>query len=201
MRTLNFGSRRSVSAEVLLAFPRNLVRWLRRPGVGLILAVQLAMIGARPAAHEWAFARGRAIRGGAGNTAAIFSRVGDVQWIIAVKTANTTVDLTAGTIYLIFTADATNGGRVEKIIIMPLGTNTASVLRLWINTGGVTGTAANNTQIRDISLPATTVSQVAAIGALEVPLNIAMPPAYTLYATVGTTIAAGVDVTAVAGKY
>lgn len=183
------------------AFPLNLLRWLRRPGVGLVLSIQLAMIGARPAGHEWVYARGRALAGGAGNTAAIFSRVGDIQWAQAVKTANTTVDLTAGTISLVFTADASNGGRVEKVIIMPLGTNIASVLRLWVNNGGATGTIANNIQIRDISLPATTVSQIAAIGALEVPLNIAMPPAYTLYATVGTGIAAGVDVTAVAGKY
>jgi hypothetical protein len=137
----------------------------------------------------------------AANTAQIYSRLADIQFGPTVLTANTTVDLTAGTIYLIFTADATNGGRVEKLIIMPLGTNVATVLRIWLNNGGVTGTRANNNQIRDVTCPATTVSQVAAIGALEVPLNIALPLGYTIYVTTGTTVAAGFDVTAVGGKY
>ena len=188
---------------ILRTFPLHLWQWIRRPGVGVILAWQLAMIGARPVLgiEPYLYPGLRMIAGGAGNTAAIFSRVGDIQWINAVKTANTTTDLTAGTVYLIFTADATNGGRVEKLIILPLGTNIATVLRLWINNGGVTTTAENNTQIRDITLPSTTVSQLAALGALEIPLNIALPPGYRLYATVGTTIAAGVDVIAVGGKY
>lgn len=187
--------------EILQRFPLNFFRWLLRPGVGLILACQLAMIGARPATGiDWTLAR-RAIAGGAGNTSPIYSKVGDIQWINTVITSNTTTTLAAGTVYLIFTSDATNGGRVEKVIIMPLGTNVATVLRLWINNGAVTTTAANNTQARDITLPATTVSQVAAIGALEIPVNIALAIGYALYATIGTTIAAGVDVVAIGGKY
>jgi hypothetical protein len=138
----------------------------------------------------------------AANTAPIYSRSADVQWTTNnVVAANTTTDLTSGTIYTLFTADATNGGRVEKVIILARGTNVATVLRLWVNNGGATGTAANNTQVRDITVPATTVSQVAAVGALEVPLNIALPPAYVLIATIGTAIAAGLWVTVVGGKY
>jgi len=186
--------------RTVCVFPLNLFRWLRRPGVGLLLAVQLAMIGARPA-RDYAWLGRRAIAGGAGNTSAIFSRVADIQFGPTVLTANTTVDLTAGTTYLIFTADATNGGRVEKLVFMPLGTNTATVLRIWLNNGGSTGTRANNNQIRDVTMPATTVSQVAAIGAIEIPLNIALPPAYAIYITTGTTVAAGFDVTGIGGKY
>ena len=51
----------------------------------------------------------------AGNTTPIYSKVADWQWVSGITTANTTKDLTAGTSYLVFTADATNGGYVKKI--------------------------------------------------------------------------------------
>ena len=137
----------------------------------------------------------------AANTSPIFSKVGAVGWVVGVATANTTVDLTAGTIYLVFTADATNGGYVNKLIFQPLGTNTASVGRVWINNGGVTSTAANNTQFQDVTLPATTVSQVAGVGATVVSLDLALNPGYRIYVTLGTTVAAGFTVTAIAGSY
>ena len=137
----------------------------------------------------------------AANTTPIFSRLADIQWIITVLTANTTKDLSSGTIYLIFTADATNGGRVEKLVIMPLGTNTATVLRIWINNGGVTTTPASNTLYKDVTMPGTTNSEVAALLPTEIPLDLALPAGYRLYVTTGTTVAAGFDVTAVGGKY
>ncbi len=137
----------------------------------------------------------------AASTTPIYSRVGDIGGFITALTANTTTDLTAGTIYLAYTADITNGSRVEKMIFMPLGTNVATAVRIWVNNGGATTTAANNTQIKDFTAPATAVSQVAGIGALEVPLNLVLPPAYTLYVTIGTTIAAGLRITTIAGKY
>lgn len=137
----------------------------------------------------------------AANTTPIYSRIADIQFNPLVLTGNTTTTLGAGTIYLLFTADPTNGGRVERVIIMPLGTNAATVFRLWINNGGVTTTATNNTQIRDITIPATTVNQAAAIGSIESILNVVLPPAYTLYATLGTTVLAGFAVTVFGGKY
>lgn len=135
------------------------------------------------------------------NTKPIYSRKPDVQWVNAVVTANTTTDLTSGTIYLVFTADATNGSRVEKLRIRSLGTNVATVLRVWINNGAVTSTAANNTLFTEITAAATTASQVAAIAELEITMNLALNPGYKIYVTTGTTIAAGYDVTAVAGDY
>jgi hypothetical protein len=137
----------------------------------------------------------------AGNTSPIYSRVGDIGGFITALTANTTTDLTAGTIYLAYTADATNGSRVERMRFMPLGTNVATAVRIWVNNGGATGTAGNNAQIQDFTAPATTVSQVAGIGVIEIPLNLVLPPAYTLYVTVGTTIAAGLRISTIAGKY
>lgn len=136
------------------------------------------------------------------NTTPIFTRLGDIQWAITVTTANTTTDLTTGTTYLAFNADATNGGYIQKIRFRTLGTNVATVARVWINNGGPTGAAAtNNVLFDEISLAATTVSQVAATSIYELPMNIALPAGYKIYITLGTTVAAGYDVTVVGGKY
>lgn len=137
----------------------------------------------------------------AGNTTPIFSKIGDIQWINSVLAANTTIDLTSGTSYLVFTADATNGGYVQKLRIRSLGTNIATVLRVWINNGSTTATAANNTLYDEVSLAASTVSQTSALSLYELPLNFAMPNGYKIYVTLGTAVAAGYDVIAVAGKY
>jgi len=138
----------------------------------------------------------------AANTTPIFS--GSPSIGIAdgtVNTANTTKDLTAGTIYLVFTADATDGSRVSKIVWQPLGTNVATAGRIWINNGSSTGTATNNTLLRDLTLSATTNSEVAAIGNTEVLLDIALPAGYRMYVTIGTGVAAGFDVTVIGGNY
>jgi hypothetical protein len=136
------------------------------------------------------------------NTAPIFTRLGDIQWAITATTANTTTDLTTGTAYLAFAADATNGGYIQKIRFRSLGTNVATVARVWINNGAPTGGAASNQTLYDeISLAATTVSQTAALAVYELPMNIALPIGYKIYITLGTTVAAGYDVTVIGGKY
>lgn len=135
------------------------------------------------------------------NTTPIFSKLGDIQWINTVLTANTTTDLTTGTSYLVFTSDATNGGYVQKLRIRPLGTNIATVLRVWINNGSATTSAVNNTLYDEVSLAASTVSQTSALALYELPLNFALPAGYKIYVTLGTTVAAGFDVISVAGKY
>ncbi len=135
------------------------------------------------------------------NTTPIFSKIGDIQWINSVTAANTTTDLTAGTIYLVFTSDATNGGYVQKLRIRSLGTNVATVMRIWLNNGSATGTATNNTLYDEISLAASTVSQTSALAVYELPLNLALPAGYTIYVTLGTAVAAGFSVSAIAGKY
>ena len=137
----------------------------------------------------------------AANVSPIYSRLGDIQWIDTVLAANTTTDLTAGTTYLIFTSDATNGGRVDKLRVPPLGSNIATVLRIWLNNGSTTATLANNTLYYESTMATTTVSQVAALTAVEIALGIALPAGYKLYATLGTAVAAGFDIVAIAGKY
>ena len=148
----------------------------------------------------------------AGNTTPIYSRVGDIQWGAAdgdggaagpLKTANTAKDGT-GTVLTVFTADATNGGRVDRISIRAVGTNVATVLRVFVNNGSTNSTVANNTLVTEITCPATTISEVAQLADVTIsgtPFPLVLPPGYKLLVTIGTTVAAGLRVTAHGGKY
>jgi hypothetical protein len=138
------------------------------------------------------------------NNQPIFTRLADVQWTISAMTvANTTTDLTSGTIYLAFSADSTNGGYVQRIRFRTLGSNSnATVARIWVNNGLTTATAANNALFDEITLPTTTVSQVAAQANYELPLNFALPAGYGIYITLGTApTSAGWEATVIGGKY
>lgn len=137
----------------------------------------------------------------AANTAPIFSLLGDIEWgATAITTANTAKDGT-GTVLNVFTADATNGGFVQRIRFRAAGTNVATVARVFINNGSTNATAANNILWDEITLAASTLSEVAALAVYELPLNFALPPGYKLNVTVGTTVAAGYYVSVIGGKY
>jgi hypothetical protein len=137
----------------------------------------------------------------AANTQPIFSKAADIQWgAAALLTANTAKDGT-GTVTTVFTADATNGGFVQKLLARPIGTNVASVLRVFINNGSTNATVANNTLIGELTLPATTLTEVAAQTDFVLPLNFALPLGYKLNCTVGTTVAAGYQLTVIGGKF
>jgi len=117
-------------------------------------------------------------------------------------TANTTKDLSSGTIYgPIFTGKAVDGSRLDFIKVRALGTNIATVVRVWINNGSVTTTAANNALYLERTISATTVSETAEQPDIILPLNISLPAGYRIYATFGTAVAAGFHLTAVGGDY
>lgn len=134
------------------------------------------------------------------NTKPIYSKVGDCQWIAGSTIANTVMDGT-GTTTTVFTADATNGGYVQRVLLRALGTNVATANRIWINNGTASSVATNNTLVADTSLPATTASNSAALAPVDVPLNLALPPGYKLIQAFGTAVAAGWQATAIGGKY
>lgn len=136
----------------------------------------------------------------AANTAPIFTRTPKVQWANGITAANTAKDGT-GTVDTVFTADATEGSYVERLIVRPRGTNVATVLRVFMNNGSTNATASNNALIAEQGLAATTNTEVAAIAGAVVPLNIVLPPGYKLNVTLGTAVAGGYVVTAVGGDY
>lgn len=114
-------------------------------------------------------------------------------------TANTATDGT-GTVSTLMTA-GTNGAFVEKVLVRHLGTNVQTVVRIFINNGSTNATAANNRLIREITVPANTLSQTAASLATDIPINIPLQAGYSLLATNGTTIAAGLALTTIYGDY
>lgn len=122
------------------------------------------------------------------NSEPIYSRVADIQWIGAITTANNTKDLTTGTTYTVFTADATNGGYVRELRIKadPANNTAATVFRIFVNNGSAVGTATNSIFIGELGVPATTASASSALPDFVYPLNFALPPAYKIIITIGT---------------
>lgn len=117
-------------------------------------------------------------------------------------TANTTKDLSSGTNYgPIFTGKAVDGSRLDFIKVRPLGTNVATVIRIWVNNGSATTTAANNALYLERTLNSTSVSETAENPDIILPLHISLPAGYRIYATFGTVVAAGFHLTAVGGDY
>ena len=99
------------------------------------------------------------------------------------------------------TADPINGTRIEKLVWQPLGTNVASAGRAFLNNGQSNTTATNNIYLDDVTLAASTLSEVASMAGTEMPLDIVVPPFHKINVTLGTAVAAGYAVYAVAGSY
>lgn len=110
-----------------------------------------------------------------------------------IATANTAKDGT-GTVVTLYTAGA-NGSKVGNIQVAYTGTSVATVLRLFINNGSTNATAGNNTLFKSITVPANTLSEVAAAADITTELNITLPPGYKINATIGTTVAAALALT------
>jgi hypothetical protein len=138
----------------------------------------------------------------AANTSPIFTLTPDIQWAISATTANTTKDLSSGTIFQVFSA-GTDGSFVQRIRFRTLGLNSAATVgRVFINNGQTTTTAANNVLWDEISLPTTATAETSAQSNYELPLNFALPPNYRIFVTLATAPnAAGWSITVIGGDY
>ena len=101
-------------------------------------------------------------------------------------------DGTDADVKVLFTAGATDGSYVSKLICTPISTSGSTTtsdasLRVYLNNGSTIGTAANNSIILDTALPATAVNVAGTAGAASVivPLNIPIQAGYKL--AVGVT--------------
>lgn len=136
----------------------------------------------------------------AANTNPIYSLAGQIEWgTTAIATANTAKDGT-GTVLTVFTAHA-EGSYVQRIRFRAAGTNVATVARVFINNGSSNATPANNILFAEITLTATTLSEVAALADYELPLGFVLPNGYKINVTIGTTVAAGYFVSVIGGHY
>ena len=142
----------------------------------------------------------------AANTIPIYSKQGQISFSALLQTANIAKDGT-GITQLIFTAGA-DGARVERIRVRAVGTNVATVLRIFINNGSDPAVAANNVLYAEKTIAATTLSETAELALNELPTTtdptafpLVLPPNYRLYCTIGTTVAAGLRITAIGSTY
>jgi hypothetical protein len=133
------------------------------------------------------------------NTTPIFPLTPIVGVGSVVSVANTALDGT-GTVVTIFTA-GTNGSRVDYVRVKNTGTAVATAFRLFVNNGGATSTATNNSLVAEQTVTAYTLSQTAASTDYVIPLGINLPTGYRLTASVGTVVAAALVVTVIAGDY
>jgi hypothetical protein len=138
------------------------------------------------------------------NTSPIFSAKGAIQWNPAILNAANTAKDGTGTVATVFTGNAAGnaaGNFMQRLIARPLGTNVATVLRVFVNNGSSNATAANNSLIAELTLPATTLNEAAAQPDFILPLNFAVPAGYKLNCMLGTAVAAGYAVTIIGGEY
>lgn len=114
-----------------------------------------------------------------------------------IATANTATDGT-GTVALIFTAGA-SGSILPSIRIRHLGTNVATVIRVFRNNGSDPTVAGNNALIEERTIAANTLSQVAESIAYVIDCGLVLGASERIYCNIGTTIAAGIKVTPING--
>jgi hypothetical protein len=126
------------------------------------------------------------------NTAPIYTRTPQCQGSIWTSslTANADSDGT-GTIgtdmVVAFTADATEGSRVERLRYMPCASvpataTTATVLRVYISTVSSGATTRGNTFLfAEVACPATTANQTTvAVNPIEIPMGVSLEPGETV---------------------
>lgn len=129
--------------------------------------------------------------------------------VFAYNTANITAANTAadgtGTVTFLQTnasgtaadwVSGTGGAFIDSIQIVPRGTNVATVMRIFVNSNATNATAANNELIAEVTCPASTVSQVAALAPVVIQIKKWLPADKKMFVTIGTAVAAGFSVTA-----
>lgn len=127
----------------------------------------------------------------AANTNPIFPLVPKCAGV-TLTTAATEKDGSTATSLLVAGA---NGTRLDKIVAKPIGTNVATVLRLF-----VTGTGMN-TCVMEQSIAASTASEEESLAEYILVPDIVIPSGATLKAAIGTAVSGGIQVTAFGGDY
>lgn len=149
----------------------------------------------------------------AANTQPIFTNIPKISWVDLTAAVNDVTGVSAN-YGLAFTADATDGSFIQKLVLQAKGTSTtpatfpAGVVRIFINNGSTPSTAANNILYREILLPALTNGLDAdtttlVVPAIEVQLNLQLPPGDRIYVGYTGALSAAIilGVTAVGGDY
>lgn len=117
-----------------------------------------------------------------------------------ITAANLNLDGT-GTLATVFPAAGADGSRVDSIKVKALGTNVASVLRIFVHNG------TTAVLYHEKTLPATTMIQTAELPNIEMKFDgndlpqLVLPQGYSVRASLGTAVASGWAVVAIGGSY
>jgi len=116
--------------------------------------------------------------------------VGSITWTWTQSTGSTNYRLYVGPL---------SGGQVTyfSTTTNTFVQTTATGIRDNLALSGVN----NNFFVGEISLPATTAAAAASTADIDYPLNFALPPGYRILVGLGTTVAAGWQVTCIGGSY
>lgn len=143
------------------------------------------------------------------NTQPIYSLIGDLSYNSSNKMSGALPFTAAANDYTgistnyvqVFTA-LTGGSFVQRLRYKALGTNVASVARVFINNGIDSSTlSSGNAFYGELSLPAITASTNAATVDIDYPMNFVVPSGFRIYTGLGTSVAAGWVCTPIAGQY
>lgn len=116
--------------------------------------------------------------------------------------ANTALDGTGATgRALVFTAGS-SGSLLPALRVMHLGTNVATLIRVFRNNGSDPEVAGNNALIYEKAIASNTVSHTAESTPYNCPLNLTLEGGANperIYVTLATAVAAGVRITPING--
>ena len=115
------------------------------------------------------------------NTSPIYSSAGDIQWTSTPLSAGNTAYDGTGTVATVFTAGV-SGSFIQRVRLKASGSTTATVARIYINNGSSSATASNNFLFDEVTLAAVTSTSASATTVYELPMNVALPPAYRILA-------------------
>jgi hypothetical protein len=128
----------------------------------------------------------------AGNSVPIYSKQG--AWgtgrVTAANTSSQGDGTIGSTIFLAFTADATNGSYIQRVRWSATAnaaatTTTATVGRVFVSNIASGSTTSSNTFLwQEIALPSVSADATTTANyPLEIPMNFALPPGYTILVT------------------
>lgn len=116
-------------------------------------------------------------------------------------TANTTTTGAAGELARVFSAPAAEEVFVEAIDFQSVGTNAATVARVFLNNGRDRTVAANNVLWKQFTLAATTASQTAAPASERKEIKEYIPAGSQILVAIGTAGTAGWLINVVVGPH
>lgn len=136
------------------------------------------------------------------NTAPIFTQTPDITLAILANGTAAPPDMTSGVSASVFTAGP-SGSYLSKIRVKPSGSTTGTVIRFYFNSTGVTTVSGNNVLYGELSMPTITANNASAQNDFEIPMNIAIPANWKLFAAYGTAPGAGTGfhITSIGGDY